>query len=262
MAMLFSPGRESSPRSRLHGTQGGRVYTARRNFGPRPGSVARALDVHSRASWQVITGPLSDPPSQARPWKPPKYHFFFVFRSAAVSATSAIAAFKSCILCRSHGTTAAIFQAFPPRDSHGQCFLCVSVCVCAIEPRGAYSKQLELGLLQEYNKKSGAIKYRVFVLRCCLRQLCICVPHRAPSPLYPARRGSHSSRTSRSSLCDSHERCPLCVRACACVCAILNTIWTIPTRTSCEFRKHPGAVDKSPTAAVQQQRTSHGLMYT
>ena len=48
-------------RSRLRGTQGGRVYT-RRKSGPRPGSVARALGVTSRANWQVITGLLSAEP--------------------------------------------------------------------------------------------------------------------------------------------------------------------------------------------------------
>ena len=36
-----------SSRSRLRGTQGGGVYT-RRKFGPRPGSVARALGVQRR----------------------------------------------------------------------------------------------------------------------------------------------------------------------------------------------------------------------
>ena len=42
-------------RSRLRGPQGARVYS-RRKFKPRPCSVARALGVQSRSSWQVIMG--------------------------------------------------------------------------------------------------------------------------------------------------------------------------------------------------------------
>ena len=61
-----------SSRSRLRGTQQGALVYTRRTFGPRPGSVARVLGVQSRAIWQVFTGSLSDPPSQARSWKPPK----------------------------------------------------------------------------------------------------------------------------------------------------------------------------------------------
>ena len=45
-AGFFSP-------SRLWCTQGGHLHT-RRQVGPRPGSVARALGVKSRAKWQVI----------------------------------------------------------------------------------------------------------------------------------------------------------------------------------------------------------------
>ena len=44
--------------------------------------------LQSRSIWQVMTRSLSDPPSQARPWKPPKCHFCFIFRPVAVSATS------------------------------------------------------------------------------------------------------------------------------------------------------------------------------
>ena len=38
--------------------------------------MARTLRVQSRSIWHVITGSLSDPPSQARPWKPLNCHFF------------------------------------------------------------------------------------------------------------------------------------------------------------------------------------------
>ena len=56
MSETFSlPAAGLSSRNRPRGTQGGRVYT-RRKFGPRPGSVARALGVQSHAISQVITG--------------------------------------------------------------------------------------------------------------------------------------------------------------------------------------------------------------
>ena len=60
---LLAAGRSS--RSRPRGTQGARVYS-RRKFGPPPGSVARALGVQSRASWQVISGSLSADPEPNR----------------------------------------------------------------------------------------------------------------------------------------------------------------------------------------------------
>ena len=39
---------------------------SRRKFGPRPGSVASAVGVQSRASWQEITGSLSAEPEPSR----------------------------------------------------------------------------------------------------------------------------------------------------------------------------------------------------
>ena len=51
----------------LRGTQ---ERTLRRTLGPRPGSVARALGVQSRASWLFFNGLRSASPSLAVPWKP------------------------------------------------------------------------------------------------------------------------------------------------------------------------------------------------
>ena len=107
--------------------------------GPWPGSVALALGARSHSIWHVITGSLSDPPSQARSWKPPKCHlFYFVFRSAAVLATSTTPALKT---CTRHTLTQPWYNSsrassFSPRDSREQLLcVCVSVYVCAVEPR-------------------------------------------------------------------------------------------------------------------------------
>ena len=48
----------------------GAACTPRHKCGSRPGSVARALGVQSRAIWQVTTGSLSTSPSLAGQWKP------------------------------------------------------------------------------------------------------------------------------------------------------------------------------------------------
>ena len=67
-------------RSRLRGTQGGRVYTiVGERLGPCRAPWRAFMSGESRSIWKVITESLSDPPSQARPWKPPKsmYDFFF-----------------------------------------------------------------------------------------------------------------------------------------------------------------------------------------
>ena len=48
----------------------------RRTFGPRPNSVARALDVQSRASLLIVAGSLSAPPEPTRSVETPKVSFF------------------------------------------------------------------------------------------------------------------------------------------------------------------------------------------
>ena len=58
---LFSSGRSFFSLSRSRGTQGGRVYS-RRKFGPRPGSLARALGVQSCSIWHTFARSLSAEP--------------------------------------------------------------------------------------------------------------------------------------------------------------------------------------------------------
>ena len=113
-----------SSRSRLRGTQGARVYT-RSKFKPRPGSVARALGVQSRAIWQMVTGRVPLSQSHAGRWKT---QFSF-----------------SCILAPllySHAATVQhSLQAFPVFtatdttyayvETTYACALRVRVCVCA-----------------------------------------------------------------------------------------------------------------------------------
>ena len=74
-------------RSRLRGTKGGRVYS-RRKFGPRSGSEARALGVHSRASLQVITGSLSTEPKPVGQWKLTRKKWSAAFRMLSVMYNS------------------------------------------------------------------------------------------------------------------------------------------------------------------------------
>ena len=62
-----------SSHSRLRDTQVGHVYTTRK-FGPRPGSVARALGVQSRANWHLITGSLSVEPEPSRTTETPQFN--------------------------------------------------------------------------------------------------------------------------------------------------------------------------------------------
>ena len=100
-------------RSRLRGTQGARLYT-RRKFGPRPGSVARALGVQSRTTWQLIAGSLSAQPEPRKAIENPLFSF--------------------CVPLSHTVTTLA--SSFPRSYSHGHCCACVDIaytcvfCVC------------------------------------------------------------------------------------------------------------------------------------
>ena len=53
----------------------------------------------------------------------------------------------------------------------------------------------------------------------------------------------------------------LCVCVSACLCAILNGIWTIATYTSSDFQKHPCRTQASQSQRCNKQRTSHTLIY-
>ena len=92
----------------LRGTQGGRVYT-RRKCWPRPGSVVGALGIQSRSIWQVIIAfrPAAPRTAMETPKMP-----LFLFRSAAVSATSPTPALEM-RNGRSQGTTSAALQFLP-----------------------------------------------------------------------------------------------------------------------------------------------------
>ena len=62
------------------GARRGPACTLGANFGPRPGSVARALGVQSRDFWQLVAGLLSDQRElTTRPLKTPKISSFFPF---------------------------------------------------------------------------------------------------------------------------------------------------------------------------------------
>ena len=102
-------------RSRLRGTHGTRAYTTLQ-AGPRPGSVARALGVQSRASWLVC---------HAGPWKPHSLVFFF----------PALLQLSSSLLRGSHDTAALAHQALPFVTAADGASVCVCVCVpCFLSP--------------------------------------------------------------------------------------------------------------------------------
>ena len=80
---FFSDRRPFLPLSAA-GHAGGRVYT-RCKFGPRPGSVARALGVQSRGIWQVPTGSHFASSSPAGQWKPHNQDFCSTAAADSVS---------------------------------------------------------------------------------------------------------------------------------------------------------------------------------
>ena len=136
-------------RSRLRGKQGARVYT-RRTFGPWPGSVARGLGVQSRSIWQVKSRDRLPTHRAKQGHGKPQNVINNVFRSAAV--------YQYLLQVPHQPSKGVFFDAATvqqqPRsrrspfatDMNSAC-ACVSVCVCAIEPTGSYSKQQELPLL-------------------------------------------------------------------------------------------------------------------
>ena len=77
-------------------------------MGPRPGSVARALGVQTRANSQEIMGSLSAEPERRKT-------FFLVSCLLLLYHTCITPSFKlsSSLLCGSHGATAVAHQALP-----------------------------------------------------------------------------------------------------------------------------------------------------
>ena len=114
-----------SSRSRLRGTKGGRVST-RRKFGPRLDSVARALGVQSRASWQVITGSLSAEPQPRRTMETPQFKKINLQLLYHVCIAPSLKLSNS-LLYGSHGQTAVAYQALPFVTATDG----ASVCTCA-----------------------------------------------------------------------------------------------------------------------------------
>ena len=116
------------PRAPGCGARRGPVCTPRCKCRSRPGSVARALVVQSRASWQIIVGLISASSSLAGQCKPHNLLFCFA-AAAAVSCLYHTVSLKpsSSLLCGSHGTTAIAHQALPfVKATDG-----APVCVCA-----------------------------------------------------------------------------------------------------------------------------------
>lgn len=96
------------------GDCGGPAGTLWRMLGPRPGSVARALGIESRACWLVFKALHPAPLSQGDPWKPRKY-FYFLFFTIYSFLFSALLLFlkhhSSAQRLGSHEATPAALQA-------------------------------------------------------------------------------------------------------------------------------------------------------
>ena len=109
---LFSSSSGSFLELSAAGHAGGpRVYYHRCNFGPPPGSVARALGVQSRASWLFFTGLLSATPSRSGPWKP--HTFSYSLCCCCCCYITPSLQLSNSVHCGSHGTTAVVHQASP-----------------------------------------------------------------------------------------------------------------------------------------------------
>ena len=167
---------------------------------------------------------------------------FLFFRSAAVSAASTTPALNMCILRRGHGTTAAALQAFPfVTAMNSSASVCMSVCVCAIEPRilqQAVATTVVPGTAVGTQHRAVKLLPVPFFVLCCLRLLFISESNRAPSYLFVG--AATAAVPQGRPFVTATNGASVCARMCVSLCAILNTIWAIPTHTFfSEFRKHP-----------------------
>lgn len=122
--------------------QRGTACTLRCKFGPRPGSVVRALRVQSRASWIFLTGLLFATPSRPGPWKPDKVQLFALLLHHTLPRALKFSALRQ-PRCNSSRTSSS-----SARNGHGRD---LRVCVCAMI-RFVLGNRNEQILL----KKSGA----------------------------------------------------------------------------------------------------------
>ena len=113
----------------------------RRKFMSRPGSVARALGVQSRETWQVIAGLVSDQLEPTRPMQTPKMFFppSFLHLQYISAAVYEVPQQPSKVRQSRHNSRASTCSL---SDSHERCF-CVwvreRVRVCVIV--GSYSRK-------------------------------------------------------------------------------------------------------------------------
>ena len=196
------------------------LYTAR-EFGPRPGSVASALGIQRQVSWQVMSRSIRRARANHAHGNPQKVVLVFVLRYAAISGVPQQPSRPG-----SHGTTAAL-QAFPfVTATNG-----VSACVCmsvrawaCLSVRACHPKILHQAGTRNSIKNRGAIHlfllffhFDILLAAACCCCSCVPVSHRKRLTLWEP--WYNSSRTSRSSLCDSYERC-----FCVCECTYYVTL--------------------------------------
>ena len=186
--------------SRLRGTQRARVYT-RHKFGPRPGSVARALGVQSRGELVLSRGCFPPSQSQAVRWK-----------STQKKASSFFSRVLLCITVRTSETATLQqqprFKLFLLWQRRSMLLRCVRVCACVCVPPDLPGDMIDARKSEnKHLKTSGAIlalHFQLFRSAVC----CYCISITPSSQLFTLKPHFNSS------LRDSHGRC---LSVCACV---------------------------------------------
>ena len=234
-------------RSRLRGTQGACLYTTVHVWvlaGLRGAFSGRSKSRNVERNQGIAFRRARANQTHGNPQK----LFFVVFRSAAVyqyllqvphQPSNAV------YFDAATGTTAVALLAFPCVTDVNRASACVRVIVSS--KQGSYSK--------EYNRNERNVRFKFSFFHFCCAVCCYCGCALSPRPSSSVRRGTHGETAA------AFQGIPFVattsgvfvrVRVCACLYAILNTIWAIATHVSPEF--HPRST-QTWYHTSQQQRT-------
>ena len=162
---VFSRGLRGGARKRAAGA-------LRCKLGPPPGSVARALDVHSRARWLFFKRLRSGLLGQLGPCKLPKlillffHHLFVLFFALQLFLMYQ----NSPQRLGSRGTTATALQVFPFEAVTNGASVCFCVFACAI------TDPTEKGISNTVSRTDVQFHSFCCAVLCCLRLLlCTCI---------------------------------------------------------------------------------------
>ena len=134
------------------------------------------------------------------------------------------------------------FKLFPVSDMNRP-----SACVC-------HQRILHQAVVGTMNTERSSISASLFLL-CFLLLLCMC--HPVLEALYVVTAMVQQQPHFKAFPFWEPRTVFLCVCVSACLCAILNGIWTIATYTSSDFQKHPCRTQASQSQRCNKQRTSH-----